>query len=101
MDIESKMSDIIKRRMSLNNNDDYGIEKCWNLMTNILTKSEIETIDYLNQCGEIELYYISEIFDDISESLQSELFIDCLRKLEKKYPNLDLAKDIDIAESYL
>ena len=40
------------------------------------------------------------MFEDISEVLQSEL-IKCLRRLDKKYPELEMKQDIDLAESYI
>ncbi|NVQ05230.1 hypothetical protein HXA95_14555, partial [Listeria monocytogenes] len=43
---------------------------------------------------------ISEIFEDISANLKSQKFIDYLRKLDKKFPELEMTQDIDIAESY-
>ncbi|EGO6013267.1 hypothetical protein HFX87_002588, partial [Enterococcus faecalis] len=66
MELKNKMEAILKERKGLNINDDYGIEKCWNEMTILLTQNEDETIDYLNECDEENLYYISEIFEDIS-----------------------------------
>ncbi|MGX7418019.1 hypothetical protein ACWOFR_04350 [Carnobacterium gallinarum] len=101
MELKNEMATILKKRKSLNINDDFGIEKCWNEMTKFLTQNEDEAIDYLNECNEDDLYYISEIFEDISEKLQSERFIACLRNLDKKFPELDMTKDIDIAESYI
>ncbi|WP_088825384.1 hypothetical protein [Listeria goaensis] len=101
MELKNEMDAILEKRKSLNINDDFGIEKCWNEMTVLLTQNEDETIDYLNECIEDDLYYISEIFEDISEQLQSEKFITCLRKLDKKFPKLNMTKDIDIAESYI
>lgn len=101
MKLKNEMETILKKRKSLNINDDFGIEKCWNEMTKLLTQNEDETTDYLNKCNEDDLYYISEIFEDISEKLQSKEFITCLRNLDKKFPKLDMTKDIDIAESYI
>ncbi|EMG28418.1 hypothetical protein [Listeria fleischmannii] len=92
---------ILKKRKGLNINDNFGIAKCWNEMTILLIQNEDETIDYLNECNEDYLYYISEIFEDISEQFQSKRFITYLRKLDKKFPKLDMTKDIDIAESYI
>lgn len=92
---------ILEKRKSLNINDDFGIEKSWNEMTELLSQNEMETINYLEESTEKDLYYISEIFEDVSERLQSEQFINCLRKLDKKFPELDMTQDIDIAESYI
>ncbi|MBC1944525.1 hypothetical protein HCA15_10900 [Listeria booriae] len=95
------MEIILEKRKSLNINDDFGIEKCWNEMTELLSQNEMETINYLEESTEKDLFYISEIFEDVSERFQSEQFINCLRKLDKKFPELDMTQDIDIAESYI
>ncbi|WP_185347649.1 hypothetical protein [Listeria booriae] len=95
------MEIILEKRKSLNINDDFGIEKCWSEMTELLSQNEMETINYLEESTEKDLYYISEIFEDVSERFQSEQFINCLRKLDKKFPELDMTQDIDIAESYI
>ncbi|MBC2190127.1 hypothetical protein HCB15_14405 [Listeria booriae] len=96
-----QMEIILEKRKSLNINDDFGIEKCWNEMTELLSQNEMDTINYLEESTEKDLYYISEIFEDVSERFQSEQFINCLRKLDKKFPELDMTQDIDIAESYI
>lgn len=101
MELKDKITCILRRRKSLNINDSFGIEECWNKMIKLLTKNENETICFLNQCDENDLYYISEIFEDISEILRSERFITLLRELDKKHPELNMTKDIDIAESYI
>ncbi|WP_185537545.1 hypothetical protein [Listeria booriae] len=95
------MEIILEKRKSLNINDDFGIEKCWNEMTELLSQNEMDTINYLEESTEKDLYYISEIFEDVSERFQSEQFINCLRKLDKKFPEFDMTQDIDIAESYI
>ncbi|MBC1228074.1 hypothetical protein [Listeria booriae] len=101
MKLKKQMEIILEERKSLNINDDFGIEKSWNEMTELLSQNEMETINYLEESTEKDLYYISEIFEDVSERLQSEQFINCLRKLDKKFPELDMTQDIDIAESYI
>ena len=37
----------------------------------------------------------------MSEQLQSKEYIECLRKLDDKFPNLDMTKDIDLVEEYI
>ncbi|WP_137657341.1 hypothetical protein [Listeria newyorkensis] len=101
MNLKKQMEISLEKRKSLNINDDFGIEKCWNEMIELLSQNETETINYLEESTEKDLYYISEIFEDVSERFQSEQFIICLRKLDKKFPELDMTQDIDIAESYI
>ncbi|WP_258529286.1 hypothetical protein [Enterococcus faecalis] len=61
MELKNKMEAILKERKGLNINDDYGIEKCWNEMTILLTQNEDETIDYLNNAMR-RIYTISVKF---------------------------------------
>ena len=81
--------------------DDYGIQNCWNKMIDILSKDINETVAYLENCSEEDIYFISEVFEDVSEQLQSKEYIECLRKLDDKFPNLDMTKDIDLVEEYI
>ncbi|EAC9042670.1 hypothetical protein CAX48_12580 [Listeria monocytogenes] len=81
-------------------NDDYGFEKCWSRMTELLSDDEGTTIRYLENYDAVDLYWISEIFEDISVNLKSQKFIDYLRKLDKKFPELEITQDIYIAERY-
>ncbi|PFM65223.1 hypothetical protein COJ48_08340 [Bacillus cereus] len=101
MNIENKMEVILDKRKKLNLNDDYGIQKSWNEIIEVLSENEDNTIRYLENCSKEDLYWISEVFEDIAESVQSKEFINCLRRLDKKFPELEMTKDIDIAESYI
>ena len=101
MELEIRMTEVLKKRKALNINDNFRIEQCWNEMTELLAQNEGLATRYLRDSNEEDLYYISEIFEDISGKLQSEQFINCLRELDKKFPKLDMIKDIDIAESYI
>ena len=99
--IKNLMDKILIEREKKHINDGFGIEECWDKMVEILSKNTNETIEYLQNCSEEEIYFISEVFEDISDKLQSPEYILCLRELEKKFPNLNLKKDVDLAESYL
>ncbi|WP_242142433.1 MULTISPECIES: hypothetical protein [unclassified Bacillus cereus group] len=101
MNIEKRMEVILDKRKKLNLNDDYGIQKSWNEIIEVLSENEENTIRYLEICSKEDLYWISEVFEDIAEIVQSKEFINCLRKLDKKFPELEMTKDIDIAESYI
>ncbi|MBC6975411.1 hypothetical protein H9I32_24490 [Bacillus sp. Xin] len=101
MNIENKMQVILDKRKKLNLNDDYGIQTSWNEIIEVLSENEENTIRYLENCSKEDLYWISEVFEDIAEIVQSKEFINCLRKLDEKFPELEMTKDIDIAESYI
>jgi len=95
------MDKIISDRKGKNIEDDYGIQKCWDEMIEALSQDIYETIEYLENCSEDELSFISEIFEDVSEKLKSQEYIACLRKIDMKFPNLNMTKDIDLAEDYI
>lgn len=95
-----KVKVLIEERIKLLS-DDPKIGEIWNDLTQIFSKNEQATIEYLNNCSESQIEWISEVFEDISENLQSEEFIDTLEKLQKKFPNLDLEIDISYAKEAL
>lgn len=101
MSLKDKMDVILNKRKKINLNDDFGIEKSWNEIIEALTENEERTIKYLENCNKEDLYYISEVFEDLMEVLQSKELINCLRKLDEKFPELEMTNDIDIAEGYL
>ncbi|WP_086315204.1 hypothetical protein A5821_002646 [Enterococcus sp. 7F3_DIV0205] len=95
-----KMESLINERKKLLP-DDPRIGEIWDELTQIFSEDEKDTIKYLNNCSGSQLEWISEVFEDISENLQSEDFIDTLEKLQKKFPYLDLEMDISYAKEVL
>ncbi|MGX7420051.1 hypothetical protein ACWOFR_14730 [Carnobacterium gallinarum] len=81
--------------------DDPKINEIWKELTDIFSKDENETINYLKTSPENEIEWISEVFEDISENLQSQNFINILEIIEKKFTNLDLYTDISYAKKAL
>lgn len=94
------INNILKERKELSPDDPRILEK-WAEIAIILSENIDETIEYLNNCNEEEIYWISEVFDDISEQTKSIKFIECIEKISEKYPNLDLEKDIFYARKAL
>ncbi|QHK08427.1 hypothetical protein C7M22_02652 [Bacillus velezensis] len=46
MNLEKKMKDILIKRKKLNLNDDYGIQKSWDEIIEVLSENEENTISY-------------------------------------------------------
>jgi len=99
--IKDEIEVVISERKKKHIEDDAGIQICWNKLVQILSEDEEKTVIYLQNCTSEDLYWISEVFEDISEELQSNKYIDCLRELDKKYPLLEMTTDIDLAEEYI
>jgi len=97
MEYKDYIKNLIQERSKLHP-DDPRIQNYWNLLTKMLSENENDTIEFLNECEESELYWLSEIFEDISQNLQSINFVKFLHTLKDKFPSLDLDVDIEYAE---
>jgi len=78
-----------------------GIEAVWEKMADLLSRDVDLTCDLLKRCETDEMYWISGVFDNVSDALQSPQFIECLEELRKKHASLDMSVDIDFARQAL
>lgn len=87
MDIQ-KLREVIAENMTLDANDDFRQEKCWNIMTDILSADIQETIEYFRtECTDEEFFWLGSIFEDVAEKTQSKELIQVLReRLAKVLP---------------
>ena len=66
--------------IALHPEDDHGCERCWKIMTEILTENMTETVNYLiNQCTDEEFFWIASVFDDVADKTQSKEFVRAIR----------------------
>lgn len=91
---------ILKERVSYDPNDP-SISECWNQMTTLLVENEEEAILFFEQASESEIFFLSELFEMMSERLQSRSLVDSIKKLQDKFPNVDMSVDIKYAEMAL
>ena len=76
----SKLRTELEHRLSLDVNDDYGIEESWKNLTSILSDNIVDTINFFSkECTDEELFWLSEVFSDISEVVQNKEFVQVLR----------------------
>ncbi|MGN6713333.1 hypothetical protein [Anaerocolumna jejuensis] len=97
---QEKVIDLLCERVLIEENDP-AIYKIWEELTELLSRNVDETICFLKGCTENQLYYISEIFEDISYNLKSPKFIQVLYDLNHKYPELNMESDIELAKEYM
>lgn len=95
------LKNLIKERAKYDPNDDYLTEKYWNTMVEFLGKNEQNAIEFISECNEDEVPWVAEIFDDLSLKFQSRHFIDYIKSLQSKFPNLDIDVDIKSAEDMI
>ncbi|MGE8034126.1 hypothetical protein [Lysinibacillus sp. NPDC093692] len=96
---KKNITGIIEKMKNLHINDPT-IEIYWDTLVSKFS-DEKNTIQFLDTCTEEEAYWVSSVFDDLAHVYQSKDYAECLKRLEKKYPNLLISYDIELAESYL
>lgn len=75
---------------------DYEIQKCWNNLISIFSENIAASIRFLEtECTPEDIYWISEVFDDIALKTQSKEFIAALHRIRDKMPK-DIQKSIDV-----
>ena len=68
--------------------DNYWVEDYWKATIELFTKDVAATINFLqNECDDEELYFLSEIFEEIVEQTQNKELVSVLRsRLAKVTP---------------
>lgn len=86
--IDTEIRDVLARRMALHPEDSFAVEKCWEEEISIMSRDVNQTIDFLeNRCTGEEFVWLSEVFEEVQEQVQSESFRQCLLAVAEKYPN--------------
>ena len=85
----AKLKETLQRKNTLDINDDYAIEECWKIFTDILTNNIEETIDFIRHCSEDEFYGIAEVFPDIIEKTKSKELFQAMWDRNEALTNLD------------
>ncbi|MBU1218818.1 hypothetical protein KKF34_04550 [Myxococcota bacterium] len=49
-------------------------KEVWRELVNVFAMDEDDAINIIDLLSEVEIYWLSEVFEDISEKLQSEKF---------------------------
>jgi len=77
-------------------NWDYGIEQCHEKILAMITGNLQEGLSFLeNECSPDDIYWISEMFDEIATKTQSKEFIEAIHRIHDKMPE-DIKKSIEI-----
>ena len=96
----SKLKELIKERPQIDAQNDILTERSQNDQYNILSLNLSDTIDFLNNCSSEELYWVSELFERLSEHFKSQKLIECMEKNEKR-TGIDCSINIEYAKAAL
>ena len=87
MKIKDEYAKLVAQRENIEHIVDWENEPVIKATIQLFTANLQETIDFLdNDCTADQFSWMSEVFDDISEKLQSWEFIDALRRTAAKFP---------------
>lgn len=92
--------DLLCERVLIEENDPAVCE-IWDSLTELLSENAEETIKFLLTCTKEQLFFVSEVIEDISYNLRSQEYINTLWELDRKYPELEMKSDIEVAEDYM
>ena len=83
------MKEIIAERAKTDDEDDYGVEKCWKELIKVLSEDINSTIHYIDtECNDDEFSWFSEIFEEVARETQSQDLVDCLWRYANRHPEI-------------
>lgn len=71
-----------------NDTNSYYFEEIFEEKKNLLCENLQETMQFIDFCTQDEFYWISNAFEDISKKFKSMEFIECLRRNQKRFPEI-------------
>ena len=96
----NKLKELIKEREQIDAQNDVLTEQNHNEQFELLSENLHETMDFLNICSSEEIYWLSELFERLSEHFKSQELIDCMESNAKR-TGVDCAIDIEYAKKAL
>lgn len=102
--INDQMKILFEQNKARDDENPAEVEGIWEREKTVLCASLEDTIDYLKSASPEELFYVSEVFDDISEYWQSEELVEVMQEAVDRCPksmrNI-LQVDVDFAKKAL
>ena len=95
-----KVKELILERSKMDPQNDILAGQNQEQLFGIFKVNLNECIEFLDSCSAEELYWISEIFDDLSEYFQSSDLIECMERNAAR-TGVDCSIDIEYAKKAL
>ncbi len=95
--MKSEITKLLKWRKGVT--EEEPLKDYWRTLTDMITSNEEQGYEIMKEATEDEVYYLSEIFEDISGRLKSEKFITLLNELKVKFPETVKDDDIELARA--
>ena len=92
-----KVKELILERSKMNPQNDILAGQNQEQLFEIFKVNLNECIEFLDSCSAEELYWISELFDDLSEHFKSQELIECMERNALR-TGVDCSIDIEYAK---
>ena len=92
-----KVKKIIQERSKMDPQNDVLASQNQEQLLEIFKNNLTDSMGFLDSCSVEELYWISEIFDDLSEYFQSSELIECMERNAIR-TGVDCSVDIEYAK---
>lgn len=98
---KKKIKELIQKRIENEGFIEAGDERAWENLSNYLSSDIAASIEYLEtEATPNEIYWISEVFEDIAAKTRSKEFVAALRRIYDKLPKeIKRAIEFDIESS--
>ena len=97
IDERKKIKELIQERDEMNPQNDVLADQNQEQLLEIFKENLTESMNFLDSCSANEFYWISELFDDLSEYFQSQKLIECMERNAMR-TGVDCAIDIEYAK---
>ena len=92
-----KVKELIQERSKMDTQNDVLASQNQEQLLEIFKNNLTDSMEFLDSCFAEELYWISEIFDDLSEYFQSSELIECMERNAIR-TGVDCSVDIEYAK---
>ncbi len=66
-----------------------------------MAKNLDETINYLDSCTQIELFWATEVLEELSEHFKSQKLIECIERNIYRFPDNELQEQLKMELEYM
>ena len=91
---------LLEERKNIDAQNDVLTEENHQKIFSIMKNNLSDVIDYLNGCSSESFYWISELFEDLSEHFKSQELIECMERNALR-TGVDCSVDIEYAKKAL
>ena len=95
--ISKHMKELVEQKKAIDPHYSDDVESNWAKMVEVMTANLEWTISYIDSASEEEIYFSSEVWDQISEFWRSEELIAAMERAKGRFPSIASELEIDIS----